>query len=82
MQAPKAGSVADAIEEKARTDAGYAIAYALLQVAEAQALIADRLDALGFNARIRDAPGTTEFIGIQLKDLVTAVADLGAALSS
>jgi hypothetical protein len=36
---------------------------------------------LGFNARIRDAPGTTEFIGMQIKDLVTAISELGVALS-
>jgi hypothetical protein len=81
MSKSPAPPVADVIEEKARTDARYAIAYAILRVAEAQTVIADRLYALGFNARIRDAPGTTEFIGTQLKDLVTAVSELGVACS-
>ena len=81
MRAPQTTPLSQLIEDKARTEAGYAIAYALLELAEAQKVVADKIDALGFNGSGK-APGTTEFIGIEIKELPRAISDLGVALTS
>lgn len=57
-------------ENRARDgDAGFAIAYALLQVSA-------NLDKLGFNDRMNGhggSPGTTEKIGMELAELVASM---------
>lgn len=67
------------IEEKARSDGQYAIAYALLKLTAAQNEIALALDMLGTNraGRANNAMGTTEFIGKQLEEIATAISSSG-----
>jgi hypothetical protein len=70
----------DVIEEKARTDSGYAIAYALLKVAEAQKTVATHIKYLG----VGDAAttmGAIEFlsvhIGEKIDNLASAIIEAG-----
>jgi hypothetical protein len=64
---------------KSATDPGYAIAYALLRLTEGQTAAARALDRLGFNQTTHadevPAPGTTEMIGLELRQLREVLAD-------
>jgi hypothetical protein len=64
---------------KSATDPGYAIAYSLLRLAEGQTAAARALDRLGFNQAAHTdevpVPGTTEMIGMELRQLREVVAD-------
>jgi hypothetical protein len=67
---------------KSATDPGYAIAYALLRLTEGQIAAARALDRLGFNetapADEVPVPGTTEMIGLELRQLREVLADFVA----
>lgn len=71
--------IEDNIAHKASIDGHFAIAYALLKLAEAQAEVALALDMLGANraGRANYAMGTTEFIGKQLEEIANAISTLG-----
>lgn len=89
MQVDRDASVMlDMFKALATQNPGYAIAYALLELARQQHAIGEHLDDLAYHRRGRhrpDAegggPGTTEMIGMQLRDLVGAVNDLGQTLA-
>lgn len=65
----------DFIEDKAKSgDAGFAIAYAILQLGQEQHRLARVVDALGANVLSPTAGmGTTEFIGKQLEAIAEAI---------
>lgn len=66
----------DVIEEKARTDGRFAIAYALLE-------LTDAVKDLGFGRRADGLyPGTTEKIAMEVADIGKALDDIASALSS
>ena len=67
------GQLQDMFATKAESDPGYAVAWALCRLADAQRASAAALDRLGFNAVRADAPGTTEFIGMELKRIADAL---------
>lgn len=71
------------IEEKAASgDGAFAIAYALLQLADAQNKTASALDRLGLNYEKSDgSPGAVEMIGMQMRDIVSAIENLASNLS-
>ncbi|KWV61126.1 hypothetical protein AS156_25760 [Bradyrhizobium macuxiense] len=66
-------------EKMARaTNSGFAIAFALLELAQAQRNTAAALDRLGVNLG-GSAPGTTEKIAMELTRLVDVIADKAEA---
>lgn len=56
----------DVIEERARTDGSYAIAHALLKLAEAQSRTAHSLERLGLN-EASSSMGAVELLSSELK---------------
>jgi hypothetical protein len=69
--------IADLIEDKARTDAGYAIAHALMRLADAQAATATHLKYLG-NGNAVTTMGAIEAFGMHIGEKIDA---LTAAIS-
>ena len=75
------GLTADIFRDMAERDSGYAVAWAIIQLAEAQNRTAAALDRLGTNnASPKSGPGTTEFIGMELKRLADAMEGVASAL--
>lgn len=70
----------DIIEEKARTDSGYAIAYALLRIAEAQKNVATHIKYLG-NGNAMGPMGAIEAFGLhigeKIDNLASAIIEAG-----
>lgn len=65
------GQKIDKFEEMSETNPGYAIAWALFDLADQQKKTASALDRMGLNyEQPAGPPGTTESIAMQLKDLV------------
>ncbi len=66
----------DLFEEHARAgNPQFAIAYALLQLARQQERLADKVGQLGFDGPSSN-PGAFEFIGMQLRDISSALESL------
>jgi hypothetical protein len=72
---PKAPQhLADLIEEKARTDAGYAIAHALMRLADAQGEVAQHIKYLG-NGNASTSMGAIEAFGLHIGEKLDALTD-------
>lgn len=68
------GRMMDEFQARAEKDSGYAIAWALCQLAEQQRRTAEALDRLGTNnGSPQGGPGTTEFIGMEVKRIADAL---------
>jgi hypothetical protein len=72
--------IADLFEDRAREgDGRFAVAFAILQLADQQKSIALALDRLGVNSAVPQAgPGAFEFIGMEfsrIADALQAIAD-------
>lgn len=68
------------IEDKARRDAGFAIAFAILELADATQSVAKQLQYMG--AGTDHAPGTTEMMSKALDDLASSVKDIASAIET
>jgi hypothetical protein len=65
--------IQDLFEDRARKgDGAFAIAFALMELAQAQKATAGALDALGFNGG-SSAPGTTEKLAMELARVADAL---------
>jgi len=71
----------DLIEQEARTDSGYAIAYALLRIAEAQDRTATQLKYLG-TGDAASTMGAVELLAMELKGVGQALAEIGNQLGT
>jgi hypothetical protein len=77
-----AQNIVDLFEDKARAgDAAYAIAFALMQLAEAQERVAKKVGHLGFDAPGGRDPGALEYIGVQLSKIAGALDHLSISAS-
>lgn len=67
--------IRDFCEDKARAgDSRYAVAYAILELAQQHAKVARALDTIGLNNMNPEGPpGALEEIGMQMKALVEAI---------
>lgn len=76
-------NIKDYFEQHARSgNAGYAIAFSLLELAEAQEYLGTRVARLGFEGPGSvPAPGAFEFIGMQLRDIASALDNLTVSAS-
>jgi hypothetical protein len=75
--------IEDVFEEKARAgDGQFAMAYALLKLAQNHERLATKVGYLGFDAPgSHPAPGALEFIGMQMRDLVEVMQTLNITAS-
>jgi len=70
--------ITDLIETKARTEGTYAVAYAILQLAEHHGKLAVITDSIGGNIFTPTAgPGALEFIGMELAKIAQTLEDRG-----
>jgi hypothetical protein len=78
MAAKSTKNIHDYFEDKARSgDGAFAVAFALLELAEAQKNAARALDQIGFNdgRHSNGPPGTTEKIAMELARVADALAE-------
>jgi hypothetical protein len=80
-QASKSVPLKEFIELKARSDSGYAIAYALLRVADGQQSVAAALRMLGL-ADAATPMGAVEYLATEVHNVASALSDIGTAISS
>jgi hypothetical protein len=74
MMAKSTPHIHDFCEENARTDSGYAIAFAILELADAQKAAAKALDRLGLNyTNETGPPGALEELAMQAKRVADAL---------
>jgi hypothetical protein len=71
----------DFFEEKARAgDGQYAVAFAILELAEQQKATAKALDSMGMNNMVpAGVPGALEMIGMQMKDIAAALGQIAVS---
>ena len=81
---PKAdqGNIHDFFERKAREgDAGFAIAYALLELTQQQYKTNQQLERIGLGDAAAGGHGALELIGMSLEKVAASVNDAGGAIS-
>jgi hypothetical protein len=76
-------NIHDHFENMARTDGRYAIAFAILELAEHQKATVKALDGMGMNNSVPGGPpGALEMIGMQMKAIAEALSQVAANISN